>query len=95
MEQKMRAIIIYDHRLILSRTLRARIPQKGDAAAVPFRQRQQRVLIIIPRSAGRRVVGEEPKHGQIGLQVGVKVGLVGHTQQRQLKWGRVGDISQE
>ncbi len=62
-------------------------PDKGDAAAVLFRKRQQHLGKRGPRRLGALIVRVKPKHGQVRLQVGVKVLVRDFAQQRDLLLG--------
>jgi hypothetical protein len=44
--------------------------------AVLLSERHQNLLEVLPAGLGAHLVGEEPEHGQIGLQIGVKVVVV-------------------
>ncbi len=66
----------------LARVLEIIVPaDERDATAVLFGERQQDLGEGLPRGFGLLVVGVEPKHGQVGLQVRVKV-LVCHLAQQ-------------
>jgi hypothetical protein len=64
-----------------------RAPDKRDAAAVLFRKRQQHLGEGGPRRLGFFVIRVKPKHGQVGLEIGVKVFVRDLAQQRDLLLG--------
>jgi hypothetical protein len=55
-----------------------------DATAVLFGKGQQQLGEGLPRGLGLLVVGIKPKHGQVGLQIGVKVLVRDFAKQRDL-----------
>lgn len=56
--------------------------QDTNAATISLGERQKRVLKVVPRGARSREIGEEPKHGQVSLDVIVKVFVGDDTLER-------------